>query len=126
MINYQDAVDIVMKLYRFKISLLMILFACFGKRTSAKTTDPSNMGEVINNSACDAELTFTPDAQQLYIMSNHPGGIGGQDFSVSDWIDGKWTEPRNLGIPFNSPDMDHYIYFAEGDEEFVYWTSTRP
>jgi hypothetical protein len=66
-----------MKLYKFKIRLLKILFTYLGKRTSAQTSGPSNMGEIINVSAPDAEPKLTPDAQQLYTMNNCPGSMGG-------------------------------------------------
>ena len=168
-----------MKLQRFELQVLLAFAALFSTLASAQSPAPTNMGEVINTAARDAEPTFTPDgntmyfncfdregevgsdicvtqrdgegwteptivwevstrdyvevepllspdAQQLYIMSNRPGGMGSTDIYVSDWVDGKWTEPRNMGAPFNSPEMDHCIYFTGDDWEHAYWTSTRP
>lgn len=99
---------------------------CVTQREGEGWSEPTIVWEVSTQDYLEVEPLLSPDAQQLYIMSNRPGGMGGQDFYVSDWVDGKWTEPRNLGAPFNSPDMDHCIYFAGDDWEFAYWTSTRP
>jgi hypothetical protein len=74
----------------------------------------------------EVEPLLSPDGMQLYIMSNRPGGLGGTDIWVSDWIDGDWGEPTNLGAPINSPYSDHCLYFAGADWDVAYWTSTRP
>jgi hypothetical protein len=58
------------------------------------------------------------------------GGLGLSDVYVSYWIDGAWSEPRNLNLiagepPVNTRFMDHCLFFsADGNEAF--WTSTRP
>ena len=141
-----------MKLRKFEFQVFVALAALLSGLESAPSSAqspapaPTNMGEVINTAARDAETTFTPDgntmyfncfdregevgsdicvterdgdgwteptivwevstpdylevepllspdAQQLYIMSNRPGGMGSTDIYVSDWVNGKWTEP---------------------------------
>jgi hypothetical protein len=58
------------------------------------------------------------------------GGLGFTDVYVSYWIDGAWSEPRNLNDiagepPVNTESMDHCLLFsADGNEAF--WTSARP
>ena len=74
----------------------------------------------------EVEPLLSPDGNQLFIMSNRPGGLGGTDIWVSDLVGGEWTRPRNLGAPFNSPESDHCLYFSGENWEFAYWTSTRP
>ena len=74
----------------------------------------------------EVEPLLSPDGNQLYIQSNRPGGLGRADLWVSDKVDGEWTEPRNLGAPFNTPDWDHCLYFTGPDWNIAYWTSTRP
>ena len=59
-------------------------------------------------------------------MSNRPGGKGGMDIWVSDYVDGKWSSPTNLDAPINSAYADHCLYFSGDDWEIAYWTSTRP
>jgi len=58
------------------------------------------------------------------------GGLGEDDIWVSDFIDGAWSEPRNLNDvngapPVNTSFFDHCLSVsADGNEAF--WTSTRP
>ncbi len=80
----------------------------------------------ISTEYTEVEPLLSPDGNQLYIMSNRPGGLGGADIWVSDKVDGEWTEPRNLGAPINSPAADHCLYFTGPDWSVAYWTSTRP
>ena len=98
---------------------------CVTHRDGDDWTEPTIVWEVSTRDYLEVEPLLSPDAQQLYIMSNRPGGYGSTDIYVSDWVDGIWTEPRNLGEPFNSPDMDHCLYFTGDEWEFAYWTSTR-
>ena len=74
----------------------------------------------------EVEPLLSPDGNQLYIMSDRPGGMGSMDIWVSDKVDGEWTEPRNLGAPINSPAAAHCLYFTGPDWSVAYWTSTRP
>jgi len=52
------------------------------------------------------------------------------DVYVSYWINGAWSEPRNINDiagepPVNTEFADHCLFFsADGKEAF--WTSTRP
>ena len=74
----------------------------------------------------EVEPLLSPDGNQLYIMSDRPGGMGSVDIWVSDRVNGEWTEPRNLGAPINSAYADHCLYFTGPDWSVAYWTSTRP
>lgn len=99
---------------------------CVTSRDGDSWTEPVIVAAVSTDEYLEVEPLLSPDAQQLYIMSNRPGGMGATDIWVSDLVDGEWTEPRNLGAPFNSPDSDHCLYFSGENWDFAYWTSTRP
>ncbi|MDA1370206.1 MAG: hypothetical protein O2971_05535 [Proteobacteria bacterium] len=99
---------------------------CVTSRDGDSWTEPVIVAAVSTDEYLEVEPLLSPDARQLYIMSNRPGGMGATDIWVSDLVDGEWTEPRNLGAPFNSPDSDHCLYFSGENWDFAYWTSTRP
>jgi hypothetical protein len=99
---------------------------CVTQREGDSWTDPKIVETVSTDEYLEVEPLLSPDGQELYIMSNRPGGMGSTDIWVSDLIDGEWTEPRNLGAPFNSADSDHCLYFGGENWDFAYWTSTRP
>ena len=99
---------------------------CVSHRDGADWSEPTIVWEVSTREHLEVEPLLSPDGQQLYIMSNRPGGKGGMDIWVSDLVDGTWTSPRNLDGPINSAYADHCLYFAGDEWETAYWTSTRP
>ena len=99
---------------------------CVSYLVNDEWTQPELVGPPISTEYVEVEPLLSPDGNKLYIMSNRPGGQGGADIWVSHKVDGKWTEPKNLGPPINSPYADHCLYFAGPDWNAAYWTSTRP
>jgi len=69
--------------------------------------------------------TLTSDEQTLYFGSDMPGGIGGVDLYKSTLVNGKWSEPENLGERFNTArdemfpfmSIDEFLYFASDGHE---------
>ncbi|MEM6876986.1 MAG: hypothetical protein AAF544_00400 [Bacteroidota bacterium] len=54
--------------------------------------------------------SLSVDGNRLYFASNKPGGYGGLDLYVSDYINGSWTQAVNLGPKINT----------SGDEAFPF------
>ncbi len=65
---------------------------------------------------------ISADGQLLYFASNKPGGEGGVDLYVTEKKNGKWSSPRNLGPPINTPGDESYPFLAS-DTTF-YFSST--
>jgi WD40-like Beta Propeller Repeat len=65
--------------------------------------------------------SVSPDGRRLYFASNRPGGFGGMDLYVATMIDGKWSEPVNLGPKINTP-KDEVFPFIHADGK-VYYSS---
>ena len=59
---------------------------------------------------------------RLYFSSNFHEGYGGFDIFVSEWKGDGFSEPKNLGLPVNSPENDTY-YLVSGEE--AYFASNR-
>jgi Tol biopolymer transport system component len=89
-------------------------------------SEPIVVKEVSSDNYSDFEPLLSPDGSQLFIMSDRPGGKGSMDLWVSNRADNGWSTPVNLEGPFNTPYMDHCIYFTGENWEIAYWTSTRP
>ena len=53
---------------------------------------------------------LSADGTTLYFASDRDGGYGGFDLYVSNYENGSWTEPRNLGPNINTPQNDIYPY----------------
>jgi outer membrane protein OmpA-like peptidoglycan-associated protein len=67
-----------------------------------------------------AHPSLSSDGKRLFFSSNKPGGYGGMDLYVSEWENGRWGMPINVGpsvntegneiFPFIHP--DGRLYFA--------------
>jgi Tol biopolymer transport system component len=62
----------------------------------------------VNTASNDGCPILSPDGLSLYMASNRPGGLGGQDIWVVRRRDTRsgWGAPINLGAPVNSPQDD--------------------
>lgn len=85
--------------------------------------EPVNLGETINSAA--DEITPHYYNGDLYFSTDGRPGIGGFDAFTSTW-DGKgWATPENMGLKYNTPFDDFYLYFdPSGSKGFV--VSNRP
>ncbi|MBR9999958.1 MAG: OmpA family protein [Cyclobacteriaceae bacterium] len=86
-----------------------------------------NLGPVINTPEDDVSPFIHVNGQTLYFASKGRLGFGGYDLYSSEFIDGSWTEPANLGYPLNTPE-DQVSLFVTTDGETAYysldsWTS---
>lgn len=54
----------------------------------------------VNYSITDPSIT--EDGRILFFSSDMPGGFGGRDLYRSEYIDGKWSKPVNLGEQINT------------------------
>jgi outer membrane protein OmpA-like peptidoglycan-associated protein len=57
-----------------------------------------------------AHPTFSSDGKLMYFTSTQSNGLGGSDIYLSEFKDGSWTIPENLGSNVNT----------EGDESFPF------
>lgn len=64
--------------------------------------------------------TLSPNGKMLLFASNQPGGLGGWDIYVSNWVSDNWTTPRNVGTPLNTPGNE-VTPFYDGDN--LYFSS---
>ncbi len=69
---------------------------------------PTNLGNVINTP--DDELTPFYIDGKLYFSSNGHPSLGGYDIFMSQWDGVKWSDPENMGKPFNSSVDDLYFF----------------
>lgn len=74
-----------------------------------------NMGNTINTDEDEQAPYYNYLSKKLLYSSNGKVGMGGLDFYESEGNFTSWTEPRNLGYPFNSSKDD--VYFTPLDDE---------
>ncbi len=80
----------------------------------------------INSDADDIHPFLQIDGSTLFFSSNREGGIGGYDIykTVYDAQSKSFSEPVNMGIPFNSP-KDDYLFVSDEFKSIAYFASNR-
>jgi hypothetical protein len=56
---------------------------------------------------------LSADESKLFFASNQPGGYGGMDLYVSEWDNGQWSAPINLGPDVNTSQNEAFPFFHE-------------
>jgi outer membrane protein OmpA-like peptidoglycan-associated protein len=84
---------------------------------------PENLGPEINTPG-DEMFPFFSEDSTLYFASNGHAGLGGLDVYSTNFVNGRWTAPENLGYPINT-NKDDFGYIIEPDNKFGYFVSNR-
>ncbi len=58
------------------------------------------------------------DGKRLYFASDKPDGVGGLDIYYSNWRNGYWEDPVNLGPAVNTEGNETYPFISETGELF--------
>ena len=86
-------------------------------------TEAINLGDKINTDQWESAPSLSSDKKDLYFSSNRNGGYGGKDIWVSHKsINGKWSDPKNLGPTINTS-SDETCPFIHADNATLYFNS---
>ncbi len=99
-----------------------------------------NLGAPFNSAQSDGSACIARDESYLLFESDRPGGLGQADLYISYNENGVWTEPRNLGFPINSEQIEDgpfispdgkYLFFnrrrafVTGTQTEIWWVDAR-
>lgn len=93
------------------------------KKSNGSWGDAENLGSVINT-GFDEESPFMDSDGTLYFSSQGHNSMGGFDIFKTRYVDGAWTKPENLGLPFNSGANDIF-YVMNKEKTRAYYSSLR-
>ena len=82
-----------------------------------------NIGAPINTKYDETALSISPNGDTLYFSSNGNQSIGGFDIFVTYRKDGKWSQPKNLGMPINTPGDDLFFKYLHNNKKACYSSS---
>ncbi len=85
---------------------------------------PKNLGPKINTIYRE-QFPFISKDGTLYFASDGFEGLGGLDIYKSAFVNGKFTEPVNLGTGINS-NLDDFAFVMNNNNETGYFSSNRP
>lgn len=90
-----------------------------------KYSKPKSVGSSINTPDNDISPFYDRKEQTLYFSSDWHFGLGGLDiFSSKGTISNSFTDPENIGVPFNSTANDSYFVINHNDST-AFVTSNR-
>jgi outer membrane protein OmpA-like peptidoglycan-associated protein/tetratricopeptide (TPR) repeat protein len=84
---------------------------------------PKSLGRV-NSGDRETSMSITGDGKKNYFVSDRDdNSIGGKDIYVEEKDDkGKWSKPRNLGLPINTPENEEAVNISK-DGKTLYFSS---
>ncbi|MFK7809743.1 MAG: OmpA family protein [Saprospiraceae bacterium] len=87
---------------------------------------PANLGPTINSAYDEVTPFLSADGRTLYFSSNNLKSLGNLDIFKSKFLDNSksWSQPENLGIPFNSAREDAYFKLSENGMK-AFFSSAR-
>jgi hypothetical protein len=86
-------------------------------------SSPSNIS-ALNTNGNEQGPFISQDGKTLYFSSDSLPGFGGYDIFRSNFDGKNWSEPENLGIPFNSQ-ADEIFFTQTEDKNTGYFSSNR-
>jgi len=84
----------------------------------------ANLGPVINTAGREDSPHLDADGRTLYFSSDGHPSMGGTDIFKSEFKDGKWQQPVNLGYPVNSIEDDSFFALTN-DHRRAYFSTLR-
>lgn len=94
------------------------------EKTDTGWTEPKHIGLEINTKYHDSYPCLTANGN-LYFFSRRPGGYGDSDLYMSEFIEGKYQAPVNLGPKLNTSYHEWDTYTAP-DESYMIYCSMMP
>lgn len=82
-------------------------------RSDGRTGDPVNAGPQVNSARDEQAPFYHTSSSTLVFATNGRLGMGGYDLFAAKGGARSWTEPTNLGYPFNSSRDDIYFFASE-------------
>lgn len=80
--------------------------------------------KILNTVDDENSVFIHPNGKTLFFSSNGKGSIGGYDIFKSDFVNGAWTAPVNLGYPINTTG-DEVGFTITADGNTAYLTARR-
>jgi hypothetical protein len=99
------------------------LWVC--ERTGGGWMEPEHLGPLVNSDTPEWFPTVAANGT-LYFGSARPGGKGATDIWRSRLVNGKYTEPENLGDAINSPASEVEPYIAPDESYLIFAAAGRP
>lgn len=96
----------------------------YSKKINGVYQTPQNIGLPINTTERESNPFISANEDYIIYFSTDPKGYGDVDLYISFKKDGKWGEPKNLGLPINSVDAE-FCPFVHEKEKRIYFARQK-
>ncbi len=94
------------------------------EKTETGWTEPKPIGAPVNTKYHDSYPSLAAN-KNLYFFSRKPGGYGASDLYLSEFKNGRYQDPKNLGETINTSSHEWDPYIAP-DESYMIYCSMMP
>ncbi len=94
------------------------------KKTKSGWSQPIYAGLELNAKGSEVHASLSNNGN-LFFRSDRPGGYGNNDLYKAEYINGKFTNIRNLGPEVNTKYMETDCFIAQ-DESYILFNTIRP
>ncbi len=98
----------------------------FVEKTEEGWGEPQNPGPPVNTELNDCYASVSRNGTLYYHGFGYKDGIGGADIYRSRWVDGRYTQPENLGEAINSEHHDWDVFVAPDESYLIFASVGRP
>lgn len=96
----------------------------YAYKEGSKWTAPVNFGKEINSKHDEQSPVLSKSGGRLFFSSNRYSSFGGYDIFHSSFSQSKWSSPKNIGIPINTPSDETDIELSS-DGKYIIFSSDR-
>ena len=89
-------------------------------QANGEWTKAVNLGPVINSKDREVSPFIHPNGQTLFFASDRIPSMGGFDIYYTNFLDGKWTTPVNIGYPINNHKDQSSIFITPDGKKGYY------
>jgi Tol biopolymer transport system component len=90
------------------------------KRNGNGWSEPFHLGAAINSDSSDIYATIARSGN-IYFSSNRAGGQGKLDLYMSEYHNGAYQIPKNLGPVLNSANHDSNPFISPEEDFIIFW-----
>jgi outer membrane protein OmpA-like peptidoglycan-associated protein len=103
---------VVKKVKGVLVNVINLKLYIIKKDSAGKLAAPENF-PFNSNDYSVGHATVTKDGKRMYFVSDMPGGYGQTDLYVSEYKNGAWQKPENLGQAINTEGREMFPYVHE-------------
>lgn len=92
--------------------------------TDSGWSDPYPLPDSINTEASESYASMTNDGT-IYFMKENENKMGLSDIYYSEYKQGRYQKPKNLGLPINTNERESNPFIAPNGKYIIYFSSDK-